>query len=80
MTRDEAEQQASTLNREHPDRGIYRWIAREGEDSWQVARVTVPGGVRPGPLHEAVESRPKPDAADPRTSYDRNVGGPWVGP
>ena len=55
-------------------------MAREGEDGWQVARITVPGGVRPGPLHEAVESRPQPDAADPRTSYDRNVGGPWVGP
>jgi hypothetical protein len=79
MTRAEAEQRATALNLEHPDRGIYRWMAREGEDGWQVARITVPGGVRPGPLHEAVESRPQPEAPDPRTSYDRNVGGPWVG-
>jgi hypothetical protein len=80
MTRAEADDKASTLNREHPDRGIYRWMAREGDDGWQVARITVPGGVRPGPLHGAVESRPQPDAPDPRSSYDRNVGGPWVGP
>ena len=58
MTRDEAQQQASTLNAEHPDRGVYRWMAREGVDGWQVARITVPGGVRVDPLHEAVESRP----------------------
>jgi hypothetical protein len=79
MTRDEAQQQASTLNAEHPERGLYRWMAREGVDGWQVARITVPGGVRVDPLHEAVESRPQPDAPDTRTSYDRNVGGPWVG-
>ena len=80
MTRAEAEQRATALNAEHPDRRAYRWMAREGEDGWQVARITVPGGVRTGPLHEAVESRPRPEAPDTRTLHDRNVGGPWIGP
>jgi hypothetical protein len=80
MTRDEAEQRASALNREHPDRGAYRWMARAGADGWQVARITVPGGVRLAPLHAAVESRPRPEAPDTRTLHDRNVGGPWIGP
>jgi hypothetical protein len=80
MTQAEAENKAATLNREHPDRGLYRWIARTSGDAWQVARVTIPGGVRLHPLHGAVESRPQPSPADdPRTTYDKNVGGPWVG-
>jgi hypothetical protein len=80
MTRDEAEQRASALNQEHPDRGAYRWMAREGGDGWQVARITVPGGVRLDPLHGAVESRPRPEAPDTRTIHSQNVGGPWIGP
>jgi hypothetical protein len=80
MTRAEAEQQATTLNAEHPERGVYRWMAREGEDGWQVARITVPGGVRIDPLHAAVESRPRPDAPDTRPIHNQNVGGPWIGP
>src|SRR5262245_54736556 len=39
MTRGEAEDRAATLNREHPDRGIYRWIARADNGEWQVARI-----------------------------------------
>jgi hypothetical protein len=77
MTRDDAERHADELNREHPERGVYRWLAREQGGDWQVARVKVPGGVRIDPLAETVESRPQPQAPDPRTSHDRNVGGPW---
>jgi hypothetical protein len=80
MTRAEAENRAATLNREDPDRGIYRWIARADGDNWQVARLTIPGGVRMHPLHGAVESHARPNPReDPRTTYDKNVGGPWVG-
>ena len=80
MTRAEAEDKAATLNREHPDRGLYRWIARVESDDWQVARVSIPGGVRLHPLHEAVATKPQPSPADdPRPLYDKNVGGPWVG-
>jgi hypothetical protein len=80
MTRAEAEDRAATLNREHPERRAYRWMARAEGEAWQVARLAIPGGVRLGPLHEAVESRPQPaPPEDPRTLYDKNVGGPWVG-
>jgi len=80
MTRAEAEDRAATLNREHADRGIYRWIARSDRDDRQVARIAVPGGVRLHPLHGAVETRPQPTPAeDPRPAHFKNTGGPWVG-
>jgi hypothetical protein len=78
MTRAEAEDRAATLNREHPDRGAYRWMARSRADGWEVVRMAIPGGVRVDPLHEAVESRPRPEPSDPRTAFERNVGGPWI--
>jgi hypothetical protein len=79
MTRAEAEDQATTLNREHPDRGIYRWMARADGDSWQVARISIPGGVRLHPLQGSVESRPQPQPQeDPRPAHFKNTGGPWV--
>jgi hypothetical protein len=80
MTRGEAEDRAGGLNREHPDRARYRWMAREAASGWEVVRVSIPGGVRLDPLKAAVEARPLPSPADdPRTSHDRNVGGPWIG-
>jgi hypothetical protein len=78
MSRDDAEQRAARLNHEHPERGAYRWLAREAPEGWEVVRMTVPGGVRTDPLAGAVESRPRPDAPDPRTTYERNVGGPYA--
>jgi hypothetical protein len=80
MTQAEAEDRAATLNREHPDRGIYRWIARAESDAWQVVRISIPGGVRLHPLHGAIETRPEPQPAeDPRPAHFKNTGGPWVG-
>lgn len=79
MTREDAEARAAGHNREHPERGAYRWIARAGGDGWEVVRVTVPGGVRLDPLKEGVESRSKPQAPDPRPAFLRDVGGPYAG-
>jgi hypothetical protein len=80
MTRDEATNRAAVLNGEHPERGRYRWMAREADGAWQVVRVAIPGGVRIDPLSETVESHPRPQPADdPRPLFDKNVGGPWVG-
>jgi len=78
MTRNDAVERAATLNAEHPDRGRYRWMARQAQDEWEVVRLAIPGGVRLDPLHAAVESRPRPQPADdPRPLFDKNVGGPW---
>jgi hypothetical protein len=80
MNRDEAQRSAAELNREHPDRGKFRWIAREGEDGWQVARIKLPGALRLDPLKQGVEAKPKPpDAPDPRPAFFRDVGGPYAG-
>ena len=52
MPREQAEQRAAELNRDHPDRGAHRWFARQGEEGWEVARVTIPeecGSIRSRP-------------------------------
>lgn len=81
MTRDEAEAAARRLGAEHPERATHRWIPREAaEGGWEVAKIRVPQGMRIDPLKTSVESKPRPpQPGDPRTSYDRGVGGPWVG-
>jgi hypothetical protein len=80
MTRRQAEDRAAGLNRDNTDRARYRWMAREAAGGWEVVRLAIPGGVRLDPLKAVVEARPRPAPADdPRTSYDKNVGGPWVG-
>jgi hypothetical protein len=80
MTRDEAADRAAVLNREHPERARYRWMAREAAEGWHVVRMAIPGGVKLEPLHAAIETRPRPAPADdPRTLFDKNVGGPWAG-
>ena len=79
MTRAQAEANAAQLNLEHPDRGRYRWLARERDGQWDVARVTVPGGVRLDPLKQGVVAKPRPtEAPDPRPAFIRNVGGPYA--
>jgi hypothetical protein len=80
MTREAAEAEARRLGREHPDRDRHRWLAREHGGTWEVVRIPVPPSQRVDPLGTTAEAKPKPSQPDdPRTSYDRNVGGPWVG-
>jgi hypothetical protein len=81
MTQTEAEDFARTQAREHPDRHTHRWMVKEQPDgSWTVAKVRMPPGTRIDPLKTTTEAKPKPPQPDdPRTSYDRSVGGPWVG-
>ncbi len=79
MNRDEAAREAARLAEQNPGR---RWLPRESEDGdWTVAEIKLPPGMKPNPpLKETVEQKPKPpEPDDPRTSYDRNLGGPWVG-
>jgi hypothetical protein len=81
MTRAEAEKFARAQAREHPDRDTHRWMARGQPDgSWTVAKIRMPPGKRVDPLKTTTEAKPRPPQPDdPRTSYDRGVGGPWVG-
>jgi hypothetical protein len=80
MTKADAENRAAELNREHPGRAHYRWIARESGAAWEVLRMEIPGAPRLDPLVATVQTGARPEPReDPRTSYDRNVGGPWVG-
>ena len=76
MTRDEADKRAAELNAE----GNGNWFVRETADGgFEAVRVNVPGMKPVGPLNASIESDPRPpDAEDPRTTYDKNVGGPWA--
>jgi hypothetical protein len=79
VDRAEAQQIARRLAAEHPDRETHRWIAREGNDGgWEVVKVKMPPGMRVDPLKGTVETKPKPPQPDdPRSPYERNIGGPW---
>jgi hypothetical protein len=62
MTRDQAEERAARLNREHPDRATHRWMARStGAGEWQVVKLSVPN---PGPMTATTEARPRPPFPD----------------
>jgi hypothetical protein len=79
MTESEARARCAELASEHPERETHRWFAREEADGWEVVKVAMPDGMRIRPLTPAVEAKPKPPQADdPRSAFDRNVGGPWV--
>ena len=80
MKREEAEAEARRLQAEHPERAGYRWFAREadGDRGWEVVRVAVPPGTRVDPLSTEIRADEKPPTPDdPRTTFDRNVGGPY---
>ena len=56
-------------------------MAKEQSDgSWTVVKIRMPPGKKVDPLKTTTEAKPKPpEPDDPRTSYDRGVGGPWIG-
>jgi hypothetical protein len=81
MNKADAENRAAALNREHAERARYRWMAHEAGGAWEVVRMAIPGRMRLDPLTATVESRPQPEPReDPRPLFDKNAGGPWVGP
>ena len=81
MNRTEAEETASQLARQHPNRAKYRWFVRQGADGeWVVVKVGVPPGERVEPLKATTEAKPKPaQAEDPRPPFWKDVGGPYAG-
>ena len=78
MTREDAELRAAEFNREHADRHRARWVARERDGVWEVARISLPAGMRIDPVTETTEAKPKPPhPGDPRPAFEQNVGGPY---
>jgi len=73
MTRDEAIHRAGELNDERAPGDEVHWLAREAQDGWGVVRVRAPGLGDNRPTGAHVESRPRPDAADPRPANVRNI-------
>jgi hypothetical protein len=77
MTHDEATARVAELNAA----GDGLWFVRaDGDGGFDAVRVKGPPGFKPtGPLKTTAEAKPRPpEPDDPRTSYDRNVGGPWA--
>jgi hypothetical protein len=70
MTKEQAEAHAKELAAEDAE---HSYFAREGDGGWEVVRVAaLPGSARP--TGTATEVRPRPDAADPRESMERQIG------
>ncbi len=75
MTRSEADAHCAELNDAAGAEPGARWMAREiSPGEWRAVRVRVPGLRATGPLTTSQESRPKPDAPDPRPLVDPNWG------
>jgi hypothetical protein len=83
MTRDQAQREAARRNDELEPGTTQRWFAREdkaADGTWSLVRVAGLPAAGVSPLKTAVEAKPAPSPQDdPRTAYDRNVGGPWIG-
>jgi hypothetical protein len=70
MNHDEAKQRAAQLN----EAGDAHWLARPGTDGeWDVVKLTAPGLGHTRPTGAHVESRPRPEADDPRPANVRNI-------
>ncbi len=78
MSREEAEAEARRLSTEHPDRDSHHWLALERAGQWEVVKIALPPGKRIDPLTATVETEPEPpEPDDPRSPFERNIGGPW---
>ena len=78
MTEAEARDLCAQLAREHPERAQNQWFARETDDGWTVVKVPLPEGLRRQKMTPTIKSKPKPPQADdPRSALERNIGGPY---
>jgi hypothetical protein len=81
MTREEAQLECERLTAEHPDRETHRFVPRKAEDgTWSVAKIGLPPADNAALTAETRADEKPTTADDPRDSFSRNVGGPWVGP
>lgn len=75
MTHDEARARCAELNEAAAGEPGVRWILREtSPGAWSPVRLRIPGLRPTGPLSTGQESRPRPDAADPRPLVNPNWG------
>jgi hypothetical protein len=66
MTHEEATTEAARLSREHPERGRFTWMAREGADGdWEIVRFGLPSRSQKG-LRTGLGERPIAPRDDPR--------------
>lgn len=79
MTRQEATELANRLNAEHPDRATHHWRARPAGEGWEVMKIGIPAAQMEDLQAGQRAAEGPPSAEDPRSSHDRNVGGPWIG-
>jgi hypothetical protein len=71
MDRASAEQLATRLNSEHPERETHMWLARERDDEWSVVKAALPIGAKRDPLSTSIE---QPDTID-HWPYQPDGGG-----
>lgn len=76
LTEQRANEICAHLAATHSDRRTHQWMARRTERGWQVAKIGLP----PPQDNLKAETRAdeRPDAPDdPRSSMNRNIGGPY---
>ncbi len=75
MTRSEAQQRCIELNDAAAGEAGVRWMPRErSPGDWIAVRLRVPGLPARGPLTTTQESRPRPEAPDPRPLVNPDWG------
>jgi hypothetical protein len=69
-----AEGEVERLNRDHPERDKFQWVAMPHRDAWAVVKTR--RGSRVDPLKATTEAKPKPpQQEDPRSALQRDVRG-----
>ena len=77
-TKEAAEAACARLAASHADRETHQFLPQRREGGWVVVKVALPPPADNLGTETRADERPStPD--DPRTSHDRNAGGPWVG-
>lgn len=80
MTRDEAVARCTELKATHEDRATHQWLPREiGDGDWQIVKVALAATSVTDTTPELRADEKPATGDDPRTSLDRNIGGPYIG-
>jgi len=78
LSEQRAKEICAHLGATHADRETHQWMPRRNDSGWQVVKIALPPPI--DQLSTEVRADERPDTADdPRPSFDRNVGGPYIG-